>query len=98
MTGMALIDGHKIEEGRKEAEQKFSGINNKWEELLKLLDEKKLSLLAKLKEIEHYTNLWIKFSSWLDDIEKKLNEPLTLAGDPHKITNKLHEMKVSYNI
>ena len=98
MAGMALIDGHKIEEGRKEAKQKISGINNKWEELLKLLDEKKLSLLTKLKEIEHYTNLWIKFSSWLDDIEKKLNEPLTLAGDPHKITNKLHEMKVSYSI
>ena len=97
MTGKALMGDHKIEESRKEAEQQFSGINNQWEELLKLIDEKKLSLLAKQKEIEDYMNLLNEFSSWMDGVEKKLNEPLTLTGDPHNITNQLHEMKVFYN-
>lgn len=94
MTGKALMSDHKIEESSKEEEQKFSGINNQWEELLKLTDEKKLSLLVKQKEIERYMNLLNEFSSWMDGVEKKLNEPLTLAGDPHKIINQLHEMKV----
>ena len=96
-TGTALIDYCKVEESRKEAEQKLSETNNRWGDLLKSLDEKRQSLLAKQKEVEHYMNLLNKFSNWMSNVEMKLEEPLDLVGDPHKIADKLDEMKVMCN-
>ena len=93
-TGTALIDGCKVEESRKEAEQKLSETNTRWGDMLKSLDEKQRLLLAKQKEVEHYMNLLNKFSSWMSSVEKKLEEPVDLVGDPHKIADKLDEIKV----
>ena len=94
-TGTALIDGCKVEESRKYAEQKLQETNNRWGDLLKSLDDKKQSLLAKQKEVELYMNLLSQFSKWMDGVEQKLEEPIDLVGDPHKIADKLDEMKVS---
>ena len=58
------------------------------------MDEKKQALLAKQKEVEHYMKLLSQFSNWMDGVETKLDEPLDLVGDPHKIADKLDEMKV----
>ena len=93
-TGTALIDACKVEESRKEAEQKLSETNNRWGDMLKSLDEKKQSLLAKQKEVEHYLKLLNQFCDWLSNVEKKLEEPVDLVGDPHKIADKLDEIKV----
>lgn len=93
-TGTALIDGCKVEESRKFAEQKLSETNNRWGDLLKSLDDKTQSLLAKQKEVEHYMNLLNQFSRWMNSVEIKLEEPIDLFGNPHKIADKLDEMKV----
>ena len=93
-VGTALIDGCKVEESRTYAEQKLSETNNRWGDLLKSLDDKTRSLLAKQKEVEHYMNLLNQFSRWMNSVEIKLEEPIDLFGDPHKIADKLDEMKV----
>ena len=85
-----------MEESKKEAEEKFLDINSQWAELLKLIDEKKSSLMAKQGEVEHYMNLLNQFSSWMNSVEMKLEEPLTLVGDPNKIASHLHDMKVFF--
>ena len=90
-----MIDGCKVEESRKFAEKKLQETNNRWGDLLKSLDDKKQSLLAKQKEVEHYMNLLGQFSKWMDSVELRLEEPIDLVGDPHKIADKLDEMKVS---
>ena len=93
-TGTALIDGCKVEESRKEAEQKLSETNNRWGDMLKSLDDKKQSLLAKQKEVEQYLKLLNQFCDWMSNVEKRLEEPVDLVGDPHKIADKLDEIKV----
>lgn len=95
-TGTALIDGCKVEESRKEAEQKLSETNNRWGDMLKSLDDKRLLLLAKQKDVEHYMKLLNQFSSWMSKVEMKLEQPLDLVGEPHKIADKLEEMKVRW--
>ena len=93
-TGTALIDGCKVEESRKEAEQKLLETNNRWGDMLKSLDDKKQSLLAKQKEVEQYLKLLNQFCDWMSNVEKRLEEPVDLVGDPHKIADKLDEIKV----
>ena len=95
-TGKALLAACKVEDSKTEAERKLSETNTRWGDLLKALDDKKESLLAKQKEVDHYSNLLNQFSSWMDGVEKKLVEPVDLVGDPHKIAHKLEQMKV-YN-
>jgi len=95
-TGTALIAACKVEDSKTEAERKLSETNTRWGDLLKALDDKKESLLAKQKEVDHYNNLLNQFSGWMDGVEKKLDEPVDLVGDPHKIADKLEQMKV-YN-
>lgn len=97
MTYAALVDDYKVAESKKKAEQKLLVIETDWGNLQKLLDKKKLSLKAKQKEVEHYMDLFNQFSSWMDNVERNFEEPLVLVGDPLKIANKLHEMKVLYN-
>lgn len=94
MKGTTLINDCKIGDSKMDGEQKVLDVNNQWRELLKLLDEKKMSLLAKQKEVDHYMNLLDQFSSWMNSVEIKLEGPLTLVGDPQKIASKLHEMTV----
>ena len=43
-------------------------------------------------------NLLNQFSRWVNSVEIKLEEPVDLFGDPHKIADKLDEMKVMYCI
>ncbi|XP_065889965.1 microtubule-actin cross-linking factor 1-like isoform X3 [Dysidea avara] len=92
-TGTALIAACKVEDSKTEAERKLSETNTRWGDLLKALDDKKESLLAKQKEVDHYNNLLKQFSGWMDGVEKKLDEPVDLVGDPHKIADKLEQMK-----
>ena len=40
-------------------------------------------------------NLLNQFSRWMNGVEIKLEEPVDLTGDPHKIADKLDEMKVT---
>ena len=91
---MALIEGCKVEESKKEAEQKLTETKNRWENMLRSLDDKQQSLLAKQKEEEHYMKLLNQWSSWMSNVEMQLEQPLDLVGDPHKIADKLDEMKV----
>ena len=93
-TGTALIAACKVEDSKTEAERKLSETNTRWGDLLKALDDKKESLLAKQKEVDHYNNLLNQFSGWMDGVEKKLDEPVDLVGDPHKIADRLEQMKV----
>ena len=89
-----MIDACKVEASKEDAQQKLTETNNRWGDLLKSLEDKKQSLLAKQKEVEHYMNLLNQFSKWMNKVELKLEEPIDLVGDPHKIADKLDEMKV----
>jgi len=93
-TGTALIAICKVEVSKTEAERKLSETNTHWGDLLKVLNDKKESLLAKQKQVDHYNNLLNQFSGWINSVEKKLDGPVDLVGDPHKIANKLEQMKV----
>ena len=93
-TGTALIAACKVEDSRTEAERKLSETNTRWGDLLKALDDKKESLLAKQKEVDHYNNLCNQFSDWMEGVEKKLDEPVDPACDAQKIVYQLEEIKV----
>jgi len=84
-TGTALIAACKVEVSKTEAERKLSDTKTHWDDLLKALDDKKESLLAKQKQVDHYNNLLNQFSGWMDGVEKKV---------ANKTPDKLEQMKV----
>ena len=93
-TGTALIAACKVDDSMTEAEGKLLGIETCWDDLLKALDDKEKSLLAIQIEVDKYSNLLNQFGSWMDGVQKKPNEPIDLISDPHKMADKLEEMKV----
>ena len=93
-TGKALLVAGRVEGSNTEAKRKLLETYTCWGDLLKALNDRKESLLAKQKEADHYSNLLNQFSGWMDGVEKKLVEPVDFVGDPHKIADKLEQMKV----
>ena len=93
-TGTALIAACKVEDSRTEAERKLSETNTHWGDLLKALDDKKESLLAKQKEVDHYSNLLNQFSDWMEGVEMKLCKRIELVDDVYIMVDKLKETKV----
>ena len=91
-----MIKGCKVDESKKVAERTLSETKNCWADMQNLLDVKKQSLLAKQKEVEHYMKLSNQLCNWMSNVGLKLEQPQDLVGDPHKMTDKLDEMKVTW--
>ena len=80
VTGTSLVDRCRDELSRDSVRDSLSGLNERWGNLSRRIDDRADKLKRGISLAERYEDLEREFKSWLSETEAKLDKPVSVTG------------------